>query len=96
MEKVEEQAITHGGRPHWGQQNRLNVEQVESIYGEHLERWRSALTALIGGGQMFSTAHTVQRGLEPTSSDALPTLFGPKASEFVGAAVVPSLGLLLS
>lgn len=96
MAQVEKEAIAHGGRPHWGQQNRLTAEQVENMYGEQLERWRSALTALIGGGQIFSTVHTVQRGLEPTSPDALPTLFGRKSSEFVGAAIAPSLALLLS
>ena len=74
-------AISHGGRPHWGQQNRLSAVQTSEMFGMNLTNWRAALTALVGGSQTFSTAHTLQRGLEPTSAQATPTLFGRKAAK---------------
>jgi FAD binding domain/D-arabinono-1,4-lactone oxidase len=96
IQSVEEMAISYGGRPHWGQQNRLSAEQISVMFGTSLTSWRSALTALLGGSQTFSTAHTLQKGLEPTSDQAKPTLFGRKASELVADALGPVLQLLLS
>ncbi len=96
MTSAEAMAIAFGGRPHWGQQNRLTAVQVAQMFGASLTNWRTTLTALVGGSQTFSTAHTVQRGLEPTSPQARPTLFGRKASELVVGALLPPLALLLS
>ncbi len=92
---VESKAISFGGRPHWGQQNHLSARQTAQMFGANLDRWRNALTALVGGSSTFSTAHTVQRGLEPNNPQAKPTLFGRKVGDIGAAAIMPALELLL-
>jgi len=60
---LESLAIAFGGRPHWGQINTLNAAMVSNLYGRNLQTWRDSLAALTGGSIMFSSAHTLQRGL---------------------------------
>jgi D-arabinono-1,4-lactone oxidase len=76
MTTVETLALSHGGRPHWGQENHLSAQHVSQMFGSNLTAWRTALTALVGGSTTFSTAHTTQRGLEPLSQPAVPTRVG--------------------
>jgi hypothetical protein len=54
-----------GGRPHWGQQNRLMEPQVKSLYGDKLDRWRAVLGGFSGNNTLFSSGYTVLKGLEP-------------------------------
>jgi hypothetical protein len=42
MAYVQRQAIEHGGRPHWGQHNRLDALDVARLYSTRLEEWRGA------------------------------------------------------
>jgi len=65
---VESMAIAHGGRPHWGQINRLSEADVTRLYGENLVRWCEALLAVSGTSTMFSNHYTRQRGLEPAGT----------------------------
>jgi hypothetical protein len=95
MTTVESLALIHAGRPHWGQENHLNAQQVSQMFGSNLTVWRTALTALVGGSTTFSTTHTTQRGLEPLSQSAVPTLFGQKAGDIV-ASLEPARSLLLT
>src|SRR6185369_6426140 len=43
MRYLQDQALQHGGRPHWGQYNKLNENQVMAAYGANIMRWREAL-----------------------------------------------------
>ena len=67
MHYVERRAIEHGGRPHWGQRNRLDSLDVARLYSTRLEEWREGLLSHSGTSTRFSNAFTQQRGLEPTS-----------------------------
>jgi hypothetical protein len=67
MHYVERRAIEHGGRPHWGQRNRLDALDVARLYSTRLEEWREGLLSHSGTSTRFSNAFTQQRGLEPTS-----------------------------
>jgi FAD binding domain/D-arabinono-1,4-lactone oxidase len=58
-------ALPLGGRPHWGQQNRLIEPQVKSLYGDKLDRWRAVLSAYSGNSTLFSSTYTIAKGLEP-------------------------------
>jgi len=58
-------ALPLGGRPHWGQQNRLIEPQVRSLYGDRLDRWRAVLGGFSGNSTVFSSAFTIAKGLEP-------------------------------
>src|SRR5690606_10451406 len=67
LEFVERRAVELGGRPHWGQQNRLTGSQVSSLYGaDKLNEWREQLLRITGHSQTFSNDYTRRRGLEPT------------------------------
>lgn len=54
---------------HWGQYNPLTSAEVERHFGNAagspLSRWRDALVRLTNGSDGFSSAFTVQTGLEP-------------------------------
>lgn len=65
MRYVESAALSRGGRPHWGQYNKLTEAQVTRLYGADLERWREALLSVSGTTTTFSNAFTRRRGLEP-------------------------------
>jgi hypothetical protein len=95
MATLEFLAINFGGRPHWGQINTLHASAVATLYGKQLQDWTAALTAFTGGSIMFSTPHTLQRGLEPTNPAAMPTLFGMRAGDLLGA-LGAAISLLLS
>jgi hypothetical protein len=62
---VQNAAISRGGRPHWGQYNKLTEAQTTKLYGADLDRWREALLALSGDSTTFSDGFTRRRGLEP-------------------------------
>jgi len=61
-------ALPLGGRPHWGQQNRLTEPQVRSLYGDKLDRWRAVLAGFSGNSTRFSSVFTIAKGLEPLGS----------------------------
>lgn len=66
FEALEAQALALGGRPHWGQQNRLKADQVRALYGDSLLEWRSQLGRVVGGSGMdFVNDYAEQRGLVP-------------------------------
>ncbi|MBN8595816.1 MAG: FAD-binding protein [Anaerolineae bacterium] len=65
MRFVETLALHYGGRPHWGQINKLNEAQVLRLYGDRVNRWRDALLRVVGAETTFSNTFTRQRGLEP-------------------------------
>lgn len=68
FEALEAQALALGGRPHWGQQNRLKADQVRTLYGDSLLEWRSQLGRVVGGGgRDFVNDYAEQRGLLPTA-----------------------------
>ena len=58
-----------GGRPHWGQHNRMQAWEVMSHYGDQLDTWRDQLHRIAGPGSTFSNSYTLQRGLEPQTRD---------------------------
>ena len=68
MNLVETLAIANGGRPHWGQMNKLTKAQVTHLYGANLVRWREALLSVSGISKVFSNNYTRQRGLEPVKT----------------------------
>jgi hypothetical protein len=61
---TERTAVEFGGRPHWGQEHHLTVAEVETAYGDDLERWREALRSVSGTGRTFSNAFSRRCGLE--------------------------------
>jgi hypothetical protein len=65
MSYVQQAAIRHNGRPHWGQENKLDAGTVATMYGRALNDWREALFRISGPSITFSNAFTRQRGLEP-------------------------------
>jgi hypothetical protein len=67
MQYVHDAAVRHGGRPHWGQYNKLAELDVTMLYGDALSQWREALLSVNGTSSVFSNAFTRQRGLEPQS-----------------------------
>ncbi len=67
MAYVQDRAVARGGRPHWGQYNRLDALDVALLYGSALDAWREGLLELSGTSTRFSNAFTRLRGLEPVS-----------------------------
>ena len=67
MAYVQDRAVARGGRPHWGQYNRLDALDVALLYGSALDEWREGLLKLSGTSTRFSNAFTRARGLEPVS-----------------------------
>jgi D-arabinono-1,4-lactone oxidase/Protein of unknown function (DUF3892) len=65
MRYVQHAAVSRGGRPHWGQYNKMTEAQTTRLYGADLDRWREALLALSGTSTTFSDGFTRRRGLEP-------------------------------
>jgi hypothetical protein len=65
MDHAHSLALTHGGIPHWGQEHKLNVNDVEKTYGNDLELWRWALAETERDMRgTFSSEFTQTRGLE--------------------------------
>jgi hypothetical protein len=55
------------GIPHWGQEFRHTMEELDALYGERIDRWRAALTDLCDGEpHLFSTDFSRAKGLEPS------------------------------
>jgi len=65
MAFVQSTALRHGGRPHWGQYNKLVEQQVRSLYQERFTNWRESLYRVSLASTIFSNGFTRQRGLEP-------------------------------
>jgi hypothetical protein len=75
MHFVHYQALAHGGRPHWGQYNKLDQPWVESLYGKNLRRWHHALWALTRASDRFSSDYTRKRGLDPENLRRVTSVF---------------------
>ncbi|TXH20863.1 MAG: FAD-binding protein [Elusimicrobia bacterium] len=67
LQFIHQQALLHGGRPHWGLYNKLTPEDVYRLYGEKCHRWHRALWSLTRDSMRFSSDFTRQRGLDPSS-----------------------------
>jgi hypothetical protein len=69
---VHKASNTRGGIPHWGQEFRQSAEDLAARYGDRLVRWRSVLADLVDESpDVFSTAFSRDRGLEPAGSSRL-------------------------
>src|SRR5205085_2539735 len=91
---LEAQAVSRGGRPHWGQINTLNAATVATLFGPAVQAWRTTLGSVVGSSSTFSNAYTAQRGLEPLAG-AVPTVIGTTTGGLAGAAAMPAIDLLL-
>jgi hypothetical protein len=59
-------ARARGGIPHWGQEMQDTSVELAAVYGDRLLRWRNALADIsAGASQVFSTAFSRDKGLEP-------------------------------
>lgn len=67
MAYVHRRAAALGGRPHWGQYNKLDALDVAMLYGTALNDWREALLEVSGVSQRFSNEFCRSRGLEPVA-----------------------------
>lgn len=67
MQYVHRAAVQRGGRPHWGQYNKLDEFNVAMLYGSALNEWREALLKVSGESGLFSNNFCRVRGLEPKS-----------------------------
>lgn len=83
MDFVHNEAVKRGGRPHWGQRNKLNEQQVDSLYGPQLQNWRTALTLVSGSSTTFSNNFCRQRGLESSSIQRTVTAVSPNTDEIL-------------
>ena len=61
---LHQNAVRLGGRPHWGQFNKLSSSATSRLYGDALPRWRGALSRLAGPRATFSNNFTREKGLE--------------------------------
>jgi len=64
MEWLHDRAISLGGRPHWGQFNRMTERQTATLYGSSMDKWRRAFSRNVGPTRTFSNDYTRSRGLE--------------------------------
>ena len=88
-------ANANGGRPHWGQRNSFLTGALVGVsYGANLTRWRDALTAMTGGGAVFSCNFTRLRNLEPNNAQAVPTISGRRLADLRSVVMAPTLLLL--
>jgi hypothetical protein len=67
MSYVHQAAVRYGGRPHWGQYNKLDAVDTAMLYAGALTPWREALTIVSGTSKVFSNEFTRKRGIEPVS-----------------------------
>jgi hypothetical protein len=93
IEFVLQTALALGGRPHWGQQNRLIEPHVKNLYGDKLDRWRAVLGGFSGDDTLFSSPFTVAKGLEPHGSRDI-KIEGP-AAQIASSVDAAILALLL-
>jgi hypothetical protein len=103
MQYLQREAVHRGGRPHWGQVNKLNELQVMTLYGKNLIAWREALLRVSGESTLFSNHFTRQRGLEPlnivrqvtsvrrTAHGVTTHLCGPAGSEWSPISVADAI-----
>ncbi|WP_432515086.1 FAD-binding protein [Kineococcus sp. SYSU DK001] len=69
---LEDLAVQHGGRMHWGQAHALPQSTTDAVYGADVRQWRSMLHAVSGDDQIFSNAVTRRCGLEPVAGGRAP------------------------
>lgn len=70
---VHASAHLYEGIAHWGQENVMQREQVQAIYGTHLRAWRWALAETEQDMRgVFSSGFTRDRGLEIREGESLP------------------------
>lgn len=64
---AERTAKEMGGRPHWGQQNKMSIADVIGLYNiDDLNAWKDQCLRVVGPfSKTFSNNYTRQRGLEP-------------------------------
>ena len=67
MAYVHRRAVARGGRPHWGQYNKLDAFDVAMLFGSSLNEWREALLQVSGTSTRFSNEFSRSRGLEPVA-----------------------------
>jgi hypothetical protein len=67
MRYAHDAGVRRGGRPHWGQYNKLGELDVAVLYGDGLNEWREALLSVSGISMLFSNDFSRARGLEPTA-----------------------------
>jgi hypothetical protein len=67
MAFVHRRAVARGGRPHWGQYNKLDALDVAMLYGSALNEWREGLLQASGASPRFSNEFCRSRGLEPVA-----------------------------
>jgi len=65
---LEQRALFHGGRLHWGQQNDMDAATVSRLYNKTLPAWKEACASIVGSRDTFSNHYTKQRGLEPAET----------------------------
>ena len=93
MNQVQDLALSHGGRPHWGQHNAIDATHVWHLYGKRMQHWHQALWRVSRDSATFSSDFTRRRGLDPTHvrevraafrtpSGALTHLVGPDGADW--------------
>jgi hypothetical protein len=90
---LEREAISRGGRPHWGQINTLNGAQTTTLYGIDHQNWRVMLRSLVDSSSTFSNQFTVERDLEP-ATNLVAALKGSKASDVIAHAAPLGIALV--
>jgi hypothetical protein len=74
--QVEKIGKKMGGRPHWGQQNQMSIDDLRALYdAEDVRSWKEQCLRMVGVSTTFRNNYTRQRGLEPVDLN-----FGPWAS----------------
>ena len=69
--RIQQAAIRHGARPHWGQDMRhYRGEDIDRLYGARLQTWQHVLAELVRAGEgasanTFSNQFTQRYHLEP-------------------------------
>jgi hypothetical protein len=83
MNFVHQAAVDRGGRPHWGQINTLDDNQMTLLYGQARRNWQVALGRVSGNSTVFSNPFTRQRGLEPVGASRKVTAVSPVVDELL-------------
>lgn len=83
MTELEALSLRFDGRPHWGQINTLTEQQVVTLYGERIKKWRTALVQVSDASTTFSSNFTQQRGLEPGNVEGKVTAISPRTDELL-------------
>jgi FAD binding domain-containing protein/D-arabinono-1,4-lactone oxidase len=90
---LETEAVSRGGRPHWGQINTLNGAQVAGLFGQEHQNWRVWLKSIVGSSATFSNPFSAQRELEPATNAVAATTGKTAAQVIADAAALPTFEL---